>query len=471
MLRGLLLACLTAVALSLSPTNVQVVYSPVCTGSQLDWVFDAPNTTTADTPSFTMHASSSGLAPVSYVFNASGSLGLLNHPLGVLKFNVTGQPAHGSPVVQVYDGVLGHLAFTFPDASDAGMGGWSFSVDVDVWTVLPGGADFIFDIVLAPEASPTSPVLCMRIELAQPADKGAVKAQDACEIGAPSAPPIAVPPIPSVIVSLDDDPLTRWAHVVAPRKEAINALLDAFVENIAGGSSPLNNTLVQLLLAGVSELEMRRLPGTFADEIAGVAKASGRNVGSIFILNMMYELTGLCTSFVAQSETGTVLHGRNLDFGLFMGTDPKTKSWHLTQLLRDVLVNVEFQRGGVTLYNSTTYAGALFLCFGATMASSMRSDSRRLSSSRLLLLLLLCRRSERARLSRAHPLHCTALHCHAFSPARAKASSASSAEERVRTAFRSLSTRGMTHTLTPASSDGCWARTTTATSFASPRAW
>jgi|TARA_B110000208_G_scaffold147925_1_gene178449 acid ceramidase len=40
-----------------------------------------------------------------------------------------------------------------------------------------------------------------------------------------------------------------------------------------------------------------------------------------------------------------------------MGSDPKTKSWSLTQLLRDVLVNVEVQRGGVTLYNHTTYAG------------------------------------------------------------------------------------------------------------------
>jgi hypothetical protein len=80
------------------------------------------------------------------------------------------------------------------------------------------------------------------------------------------------------------------------------------VKNATG----VNGTLVGLLLAGVSELEMRKLPGDFAAEIKGVAKAIERNVGSIFILNLMYELTGLCTSFVAQSDTGTILHGRNL---------------------------------------------------------------------------------------------------------------------------------------------------------------
>jgi|EP01043_Picozoa_sp_COSAG02_P111673 acid ceramidase len=74
----------------------------------------------------------------------------------------------------------------------------------------------------------------------------------------------------------------------------------------------------------------------------------------ILMFRSRYELTGLCTSFVAQAADGHILHGRNLDFGLFMGSDPTTHSWKLTQLLRDVLVNVEFVRGGRPLYNATT---------------------------------------------------------------------------------------------------------------------
>ena len=61
---------------------------------------------------------------------------------------------------------------------------------------------------------------------------------------------------------------------------------------------------------------------------------------------MMYELSGHKTSVVAQDDNGQVWHGRNLDFGLFMGNDPKTHTWALTDVLRDLLLNVEFKKGG-----------------------------------------------------------------------------------------------------------------------------
>ena len=111
-------------------------------------------------------------------------------------------------------------------------------------------------------------------------------------------------------------------------------------------------------------MEMKRLPQEIEAEIKSVARMLGRNPFEIFVLNLMYELTGLCTSFVAQSADGHVLHGRNLDFGLFMGSDPLTHSWKLTQMLRDVLVNVEFHRDGKPLYNATTYAGFVGLLSG-----------------------------------------------------------------------------------------------------------
>jgi acid ceramidase len=288
------------------------------------------------------------------VYSTSGSLGLANHPLGVFRFNVTNQPATGDAVVEIYDGVLGKMELDFTSEESSG---YSFRTHVDVWTVIPEGADFFFDVVIADAAAPSNALLCMRIELSQPKDNGAQKSQDVCEISMPSAPVIPVQEIPWVTVDLDEPASSRWNHVVAPRKAAIVALIDAFIDNLAKNSTGVNSTLAKLLLAGISEIEMLRLPGDFSDEIKGVAKQTGRNVGSIFILNLMYEITGLCTSFVAQQSDGTPIHGRNLDFGLFMGSDPKTKSWKLTQLLRDVLVNVNVVRGGVTLYNHTTYAG------------------------------------------------------------------------------------------------------------------
>ena len=44
-------------------------------------------------------------------------------------------------------------------------------------------------------------------------------------------------------------------------------------------------------------------------------------VGDIILYNIFYEIFSMCTSIVAESETGELIHGRNLDFGLFVGWD------------------------------------------------------------------------------------------------------------------------------------------------------
>ena len=36
-------------------------------------------------------------------------------------------------------------------------------------------------------------------------------------------------------------------------------------------------------------------------------------------MNIFYEVFTVCTSILAQAGDGTLYHGRNLDFGLFMG--------------------------------------------------------------------------------------------------------------------------------------------------------
>ena len=58
----------------------------------------------------------------------------------------------------------------------------------------------------------------------------------------------------------------------------------------------------------------------------------------------------------AQDAQGTVWHGRNLDFGLFMGVNASAHAWILVKPLQDVLVNVQYTKGGAILFNSTTCA-------------------------------------------------------------------------------------------------------------------
>ena len=41
--------------------------------------------------------------------------------------------------------------------------------------------------------------------------------------------------------------------------------------------------------------------------------------GDIVLYNVFYEIFSVCTSIIGQTENGTLLHARNLDFGLLMG--------------------------------------------------------------------------------------------------------------------------------------------------------
>lgn len=38
------------------------------------------------------------------------------------------------------------------------------------------------------------------------------------------------------------------------------------------------------------------------------------------LYNVFYEVFSVCTSIVAQTENGTLMHARSLDFGLLMGS-------------------------------------------------------------------------------------------------------------------------------------------------------
>lgn len=97
--------------------------------------------------------------------------------------------------------------------------------------------------------------------------------------------------------------------------------------------------------------------GEYGLEMRGIANATGISEEEILFVNMMYEIEGGCTSIVAQDADGHVVHGRNLDFGLFFGEDWKHLQWTLTEDLRPLLRNVHFVRGKTSLYDSTVFLG------------------------------------------------------------------------------------------------------------------
>ena len=119
------------------------------------------------------------------------------------------------------------------------------------------------------------------------------------------------------------------------------------------------------------------------DEMKGYAKSLGVPLGYIAFANLFYQLEGIginctlrnetgpcpnsssassdsvayhkfprstrgpsgfCTSFVAQDPAGNIWHGRNMD-------------WNLPTALRELYIDVEFTRGGRTIFTATTVVG------------------------------------------------------------------------------------------------------------------
>jgi acid ceramidase len=97
---------------------------------------------------------------------------------------------------------------------------------------------------------------------------------------------------------------------------------------------------------------LERMPQPYQDEIAGLADAANIDVGQLVLINIFYEVFTVCTSIVAQDSQGNVYHGRNLDFGLFPAYNLTDHDWTMTDLLRPLMVNVEFTQNGGTLFRS-----------------------------------------------------------------------------------------------------------------------
>mmetsp|Transcript_3544 Transcript_3544/g.5640 ORF Transcript_3544/g.5640 Transcript_3544/m.5640 type:complete len:403 (+) Transcript_3544:50-1258(+) len=178
-------------------------------------------------------------------------------------------------------------------------------------------------------------------------------------------------------LNLDLPAEQRWTGLVKPKAKQIQRLVDVVINSIQKiiGEKRWNST--SALLEFMVDLELRALPNDYGREIKGMSEATGIPRADLFILNMAYEVWGLCTSMVIQDDAGEVWHGRNLDFGLFPAFDFKHLQWTMTEALRPLVVNVDVQKGGKTLYKSTSYAGFAGVITGLKKGGfSISVDSR-----------------------------------------------------------------------------------------------
>lgn len=173
-------------------------------------------------------------------------------------------------------------------------------------------------------------------------------------------PPLSSDRVPTYIINLDLPPKLRWSHLMADKKEStLNLLQDIknYTDSFFKGKL---FPLVDKYLPLVAET----LPEPYLSELKGIAEISGIELGEITLYNIFYEVFTLCTSVISQGADGKIYHGRNLDFGLFLGWDVKNHTWLTTEALRPLVVELDFQRGGQTVYKSVNFAGYIGVLTG-----------------------------------------------------------------------------------------------------------
>ena len=149
--------------------------------------------------------------------------------------------------------------------------------------------------------------------------------------------------VKSYDINLDVAPEDRWNEVVDDYAEYFPELIPALKQYIPAEVLPL--------LAIFGDAVDTYLPEPYAAEILGIGQRSKLGVGDVAVLNILYDLLAGCTSIVAEDDKGHIYHGRNLDY-------------QLTQILQNITLVANFQRGGKTIYTGTTYAGYVGLLTG-----------------------------------------------------------------------------------------------------------
>uniref|UniRef100_A0A671Y9I3 Acid ceramidase n=1 Tax=Sparus aurata TaxID=8175 RepID=A0A671Y9I3_SPAAU len=162
-------------------------------------------------------------------------------------------------------------------------------------------------------------------------------------------------------VDLDLPPSKRWSALITDKKTELVNMIQA-IRDLANAFVP-SGKLIDLVDITLP-LMVDTLPSPFGEEIKGIAAVSGVPLGEVVLFNIFYEVFTVCTSIVAEDDKGNLFHGRNLDFGLFMGWDVKNKSWIISEKLKPLVVNLDFKKNNQTVFKSTNFAGYVGMLTG-----------------------------------------------------------------------------------------------------------
>jgi hypothetical protein len=154
-------------------------------------------------------------------------------------------------------------------------------------------------------------------------------------------------PMPKYTINLDLPPSQRWTQICSvPQFKEMAGYLYKTITTLLPG------TVLEEL---GQEINDHYFPADYAQEIVGCASQLGIPYGWLALFNLGYEVSDACTSIVAQTTDGKILHARNLDFWDGMG---------FTDTLKDMALIIDFQKGGKTVFSTATFAGMVGVLSG-----------------------------------------------------------------------------------------------------------
>ncbi|KAK2182128.1 hypothetical protein NP493_365g00072 [Ridgeia piscesae] len=185
--------------------------------------------------------------------------------------------------------------------------------------------------------------------------QGITEFKEECVVG--QYPPKGRPSVPTYTVNLDAPPEHRWAAVVKDKGPALAHLLKEFKKFfLAFGQVPKD-------IIGFVDKDLGfladTLPAPYGQEIKGIANITGLPLGEVVMFNIFYEIFSACTSIVAENPQGKDALSRK-EFGLCW----QNHSWVVTEALRPMVINLNFERAGKIVFKSAGFAGYIGVITG-----------------------------------------------------------------------------------------------------------
>lgn len=174
---------------------------------------------------------------------------------------------------------------------------------------------------------------------------------------------LALVPIarPCIVVDLSLPPEDRWPTEYlnqtygAELKESL-AVIKILIPYV------WEENLLQSI--GVRYMEDPKLQ-EYAIEIGSMAQAFNISLSELILLNLIYDFSAACTSIVAETLEGEILHVRNLDFPL-------------APTLQKIVTDITYVNGSQFLFHSTGFAGMVGVYTGMRPGAFSASIDARL---------------------------------------------------------------------------------------------